>query len=270
MREFSLDNPDLTIHNHAKVVHIIDRLDKGITLRELGGHTIGILGGMGPVATLDLYGLLISSIRRDKAITEARHIVINNIPVPNLFQQPDGFIRGYLAEQTRLLETAGAKVIGVCCNSAHHFFASMRQALSDEVVLVDLIQEVCLSTEKNGFRRPGVFSSTMARPLYEQRCKSLGLNPVMLDSAGQGKVDQAISRILYGERGPELLHELDALAADSASRGADCVILGCTDLPLVMTSDTCPLPLISSTAVLASALARFSGDPVTVNGGIVA
>lgn len=239
-------------------------------MKEFTGHTIGVLGGMGPAATLDLYGQLIGSIDQDKAITEARHIVINNIPVPNLFQQPDGFIREYLAEQTSLLETAGAKVIGVCCNSAHHFFDSMQLALSDEVVLVDLIQEVCISAEKSGFRRPGIFSSTMARPLYEQRCEYMGLNPVMLDSAGQGKVDQAISRILFGERGPELLHELDALVADSASRGADCVILGCTDLPLVMTSETCPLPLISSTAVLASALARLSADPVAISGGIEA
>jgi len=232
-------------------------------LIEFTRPTIGILGGMGPAATLDLYGQLIASIQQEKALTEARHIVINSIPVPNLFQQPDGFIREYLAKQTSLLESAGATVIGVCCNSAHHFFSSMQQAVSDEVVLVDLIQDVCLSAVNNGFRRPGIFSSSMARPLYEQRCNFFNLDPVLLDCAGQEIVDQAISRILLGDRSPELREELNILAADMELRGADCVILGCTDLPLVITAEDCILPLVSSTAVLAGSLARLGSVAVS-------
>lgn len=210
------------------------------------------------MATLDLYSQLIHAIEDDKAISEARHILINNLPVPNLFQQPDGFIREYLAKQTRLLEDAGAVVIGVCCNSAHHFFQSMQAAVTDRVLLVDLIQEVCSAVKEAGFRRPGIMSSTMARPLYEAYSLDSQLEPVMLDATEQERVDAAISRILHGDRGAGLVQELNSIAACLAGRGADCIILGCTDLPLVMTESSCPHPLISSTAVLADSLNRYS------------
>ena len=218
--------------------------------------TIGILGGMGPEASADLYLKLIqrSYRRAGQDMGGYPHIWINNIPVPNIFQQGERPIGPYLGEQVRLLEQAGAQVIGIACNSAHFCFDDMQRALLGTATLVHMIDEVAERTRSDGARTVGVLSSTVARPLYMRAIEALGLQAAPLAPAEQEQVERIISSVLGGVRTPALKQDLKDLADAQAAGGADCVVLGCTDLPIILSQADVGYPLYSSTEVLADAL----------------
>jgi aspartate racemase len=217
---------------------------------------IGILGGMGPEASADVYLKIIklSYGHAAKNMDAYPHILINNIPTPNIFQRFNKETGIYLGEQARILEVAGAKAIGVACNSAHHFWAEMRAALSPDVWLVDMIDEVAKKVEQDGFKKIGILSSKMSRPLYEKAIANHQCEMTEQLESEQEKVDQIISRILAGERTAELKAELRAQADGQMRRGAGCVVLGCTDLPIILNQSDVRYPLYASNDILAEVL----------------
>jgi aspartate racemase len=221
---------------------------------------IGILGGMGPEASADVYLQIIHRSYRFAAenMDSYPHIFINNIPKPNIFQHFDPETGRYLGEQARILEVAGAKAIGVACNSAHYFWADMRAAVSQQVWLVDMIDEVAKKVAGDGFHQIGILSSSMSRPLYLQAAENHRLQVTLLPKPEQEKVDQIISQILAGERTPALKAELCRLADGQIARQAQCVILGCTDLPIILKQTDVSYPLFASNDILAEVLFNFA------------
>jgi aspartate racemase len=221
---------------------------------------IGILGGMGPEASVDVYLKIIKLSYGHAAENMGAypHILINNVPTPNIFQRFNKETGIYLGEQIRILEVAGAKAIGVACNSAHHFWADMRAALSPDVWLVDMIDEVAKKVEQDGFKKIGILSSSMSRPLYEGAVSNHHCKITPLTEIEQEKTDKIISRILAGERTTELKAELHALADGQMERGAECVVLGCTDLPIILNRADVLYPLYASNDVLAEVLFAFA------------
>jgi aspartate racemase len=221
---------------------------------------IGILGGMGPEASADVYLKIIRQSYGHAAenMDAYPHILINNIPTPNIFQRFNKETGIYLGEQAHILEVAGAKAIGVACNSAHHFWSEMRAALSPDVWLVDMIDEVAKKVEQDGFKKIGILSSTMSRPLYEKAVSSRHCQIAPLREPEQEEVDRIISRILAGERTPELKAALRTLAEGQMARDANCVVLGCTDLPIILNQTDVSYPLYASNDVLAEVLFAFA------------
>ncbi len=221
--------------------------------------TIGILGGMGPEASADVYLKIIQRSYSHAAgnMDAYPHILINNLPTPNIFQRPNQETGRYLGEQARILEIAGARAIGVACNSAHYFWPEMRAALSPEVWLVDMIDEVAGRVVKDGYNQIGLLSSSMARPLYEHAIANHSAKTIALPPVEQESVDQVIASILAGERTPQLKAELQGLADDQIRRGAQCVVLGCTDLPIILAQSDVSYPLYASNDVLADILFDF-------------
>jgi len=221
---------------------------------------IGILGGMGPEASVHVYQQL---IRLSYAYAADNmdcypHILINNIPKPNIFQRFNEETGIYLGEQVHILETAGAKAIGVACNSAHYFWSYMQAAVSPEVWLVDMIDEVAKKVEKDGWKQIGILSSTMSRKLYVKAASDHRLDIMPLTDQEQGELEGIISRILAGERTAALKAELKTLADRQMEREAQCVVLGCTDLPVILSQADVSYPLYASNDVLAETLFNFA------------
>ena len=223
-------------------------------------NPIGILGGMGPEASADVYLKLIKRAyqRAAQDMNAYPHILINNLPTPDIFQRPDKETGIYLGKQARILEAAGARAIGVACNSAHYFWAEMRAALSPNIWLVDMIDEVAGRVKREGHRQIGVLCSSMARPLYERAIVRHACQAADLTHSEQAWVDWIIARILAGERTPELKGDLRDLADGQRARGADCVVLGCTDLPILLDPGDVAYPLFASNDVLADVLFEFA------------
>lgn len=225
------------------------------------GKTVGILGGMGPAATVDLFDAIVrcTPARTDQ---EHLHILVNNDPsIPDrtaaiLYGGPDP--RPRLIAAAQLLQRMGAELIAMPCNTAHYYWADVQAAIS--VPLLNMIAETAQAVASLPQRvgRVGILgtSATLCTGLYQDALRSLGLVPVEPDDH---EIAQAMAAIFGIKAGQDRQHAkalLTEAGCGLIGRGAQALLLGCTEIPLVLHDGDLPVPLVSSTRTLAEAVVR--------------
>ena len=223
---------------------------------------VGVLGGMGPLATIDF---LRKMVEATPAATDQEHIptVVSSIPqVPDRTEAFRGAGASPLAAMIasgRRLADAGAGLVVMPCNTAHLWFDELQRELGLPMLhLVDAAIEDAAATT-TGAPRVGQLATdaTLASGLYMNRRAS----PVhwLLPTASEmlELVMPGISFVKGGElqRARELLH---AAAQRLHQRGAHALVLGCTEIPLVLDAGNSPLPVIDATASLARRAVAWS------------
>ena len=203
-----------------------------------GKKVLGIIGGVGPMATVDFYQKV---IQMTDATCDQEHIHIlidSNSQIPD---RTESILAGndrpvpFLIESAKRLESAGADLLVLTCNAAHYFFPALNRACS--VPILNMIELAAREAKKKGFSAVGLLAvdGTLYAGTYERACRDLGLDVIKPDEEGQRRV----MHLIYQEVKAGLPAHPDALCAtleDMSSRGADGFILGCTELPLVLDS----------------------------------
>jgi aspartate racemase len=226
---------------------------------------VGVLGGMGPLATVDfLHKIVIAT----PAATDQEHVpvVVSNIP-----QVPDrtAAFRGegvsplaaMLASGRRLV-AAGAGLVVMPCNTAHLWFDELQAALG--LPMIHLVDAALDDAVAAGGGRIGLLATdaTLASGLYVNRARGAASAAAMqwlLPTAGEviGAVMPGIAAVKRGD----LAAGRDALAAAAAAlvrRGADAIVLGCTEIPLAVDAASAGVPVIDATASLARRAVAWS------------
>lgn len=227
--------------------------------------TIGILGGMGPEAACDLFlkvirvtPLLKGPIARDQ--DHLRVIIDSNPHIPDritaILNNGEDPVPA-LQETARNLERAGAGLIAIPCNTAHYFWEEIQAAVRIPVLhmMEEVGREVALSFP--GLRRAGLLGTcaTVRTRLYDRVLNPLGVEVLVPESNAQAEVDRAILLIKAGELAPA--HDpLLAAARELEREGAEALVLGCTEIPLVLRAEEVGVPLIDATWILAKAAVR--------------
>jgi len=222
---------------------------------------IGVLGGLGPWATLDLFEKLLrlTPARRDQE--HLRIIIDNNPKIPD--RSPAILGEGEdptpaLVATARNLEAAGADLIVIPCNTAHAFYARIAGAV--RIPVLHIMEEVAAAAraEVPGLRRVGVLATraTMVSRLYHRAFERVGVEVAGPDAAGQDTVTRAIYGVKAGQGGPAVTRALVAVADRLIAGGAQAIVLGCTELPFVLRPGAVRVPLLDSNLVLAAAAIR--------------
>jgi aspartate racemase len=230
-------------------------------------RTIGILGGMGPLATADLYRKIIEATpaRRDQ---DHLHVVIEADPsVPDRTEAllGDGedplpaLVRG-----TRRLAGTGVDFIVMPCNTAHAFLPEMQAACPARFVsMIDETARVAAARLRPGVA-VGILATrgTIAAKLYQDALHREGLIAIVPDEADQELVSAAIARVKAGDVSAETTDLALRAANGLIARGAEAVLAACTELPVILRPDDLPALLIDPTDVLARAAVReaLAGD----------
>ena len=230
-------------------------------------RSLGVLGGMGPLATAYFFE---SVVRATPATSDQAHIptlVWSDGRVPDRTLAIQG--RGpspvpMMASGLRVLASAGADVIAIPCNTAHAFLPELVRATDREIV--DMIHEtVAAALAANpSLTTLGVLCTTGTRSalLYEKAAAQLGVTVAHVSRGQQSAlVDEAIRIVKRGGRS-ELAERLIAEAAISlADQGAQAVVAACTELPLVSAAAGRVLPIVDSVDALARAAVRLCLQP---------
>jgi aspartate racemase len=228
----------------------------------------GVLGGMGPDATVDFMSKVIALSGGKSDQDHIRMIVDHNPKVPDrqaaIFKDAED-PGPVLADMARGLEAAGADFLVMVCNSAHAFSKAVRQATALPLVsIIDVtLQEVLESCPDA--RRAGLLATDglIASGIYQDALEAAGLEPVLPRDEDLESLMVLIRKIKAGDRSSELTQEMGTLAELLASAGAEVIIAGCTEIPLVLNAPVITVPVISSTDALARktvALARGLGS----------
>ena len=209
------------------------------------GRVLGVLGGMGPAAT-------VAFLERVQALTPAagdadhiRVIADINPHVPDRNTEPEAAGRE-LARMAAGLKDAGAQVLAMPCNTAHAHAGAITAASG--LPLIHMIEATARAVGDAGARRPGVLGTGAGRALYAGT-----LDAVLLDEADQAAFMALVYRIKAGDAGPGARAEMRALAGRLTAAGADAVAAGCTEVALVLARGDLSVPLIDSLDVLARA-----------------
>lgn len=225
---------------------------------------VGVLGGMGPDATVDFMAKVIASTPATKDQDHIRMIVDQNPKVPDRQAAilGDGEDPGPdLAAMAVRLEAAGADFLVIPCNTAHVFEDKILAAVS--IPLISIIDATVAAIDERcpGADAAGVLATNacLHANVYQDALNQAGIRPLLPDKGDQDALTILIGKIKAGDKGEEVSNAMHDLAKALVERGAQAIIAGCTEIPLVLDDALLAVPLISSTDMLAQktvALAR--------------
>jgi len=210
--------------------------------------TLGVLGGMGPAATLDFLQKLQAYTPAEQDQDHLRVLVDINPKVPDR-NTPGSLAGPVLAEMAGALRGAGADVLAIACNTAHAYAGMIQRASG--LPLVDMIETAARAAARGGAMRAGVLGTRGALKLYREYLAAQAMGLVTLPADRQEAFMQALYRIKAGETGPEVRREMAGLAKALVAEGAEVVIAGCTEVPLVMGAEDLRVEFVEPSALLA-------------------
>ncbi len=216
---------------------------------------VGILGGMGPEATIDLFTKIVRSTPASKDQDHLRIIIDNNPLIPD---RQEAILKGgpspapFLIETARNLEVAGADFLVIPCNTAHYWIEEIRSAV--KIPVVDMIKETAKHVARSypSLRTVGLLAATgtVRSRLYQQRLLEVGIRTVSPPDTDQDDVMQAIYAVKAGDMSKSSTAAIQ-IGQRLVGAGAEAVIAGCTEIPLIIRAGDLSIPIIDATEVLA-------------------
>lgn len=198
---------------------------------------IGIIGGMGPEATVELYWKIVRIFQtefgaRDDA--EFPEIYLVNLPIPDVVASAENKaeVERQLLRAGRNLVRCGVRFIGIPCNSVMFAVPTLRKQLS--VPVLDIVEETAEEVTKSTAQRVGILATatTVQNASYQ---KSLGAIETVLPTVQeQEQLTQVILNVLSGKKTRCDRAVLRQIIDRMKGAGAEQIILGCTELPLLL------------------------------------
>jgi aspartate racemase len=210
--------------------------------------TLGVLGGMGPAATLDFLAKLQAFTPAETDQDHIRVIVDINPKVPDR-NMPGSGAGPMLAEMAGALAGAGAEVLAIACNTAHAHADLIQRASG--LPLIDMIETGASAARDSGAMRVGVLGTKGGLRLYREYLAAQAMGLVTLEPEQQEAFMQALYRIKGGDLSAAVRRDLKALADELVAGGAEAIVAGCTEVPLVLRQQDLKVDLIDPGELLA-------------------
>ena len=225
--------------------------------------TVGVIGGMGPKATLDFYSKVV-----EKTVAthdqDHLHVIINSNPkVPNRQDALSGLgpsCAPDLIEAARSLESAGADFVVMVCNTAHAYESHIRSAI--QIPFISIIEESvnrCVSVVPK-LQKVGILAATgcIDANLYQKQFAKKGVDCVVPSFADQHAFMELMYRIKANDLDISIGMEMERLAQNLIDQGAEIILAACTEVPLVLHAEFLSVPLVNSTDVLVDAAVKYA------------
>jgi aspartate racemase len=216
---------------------------------------IGMIGGIGPESTVDYYQRLIMLYQKNVSGDDYPEIIINSINMTAMLKfvsdrNWDGLV-GMLADAVDLLYKAGADLAFIASNTPHVVFEQVRRV--SPIPLVSIVEATRMEAEKLGLKKVGLLGTlfTMESSYYQAEFNNAGIAVVVQNEEEKQYIQQKLfSEIEHGvfleETRKGLLKIVKMFITDKSIDG---VVLGCTELPLILTKDEYGIPFLNTTEI---------------------
>lgn len=232
-------------------------------------QAVGVIGGVGPMATVYYMQRV---IEMTKAGCDQEHInmlVFNDCDIPDRTafiteKSPDNPLP-VMVEDAKRLEAAGCEFVVIPCNTAHYFYDELEQAV--EIPVVNIVEETIryAKARVQDLSCVGIMATTgtIVTGTYQKYAQRAGLSFAVPDENEQNLLMQIIyDGVKAGKPVPRA--DFDRVANHLRAKGAQCLILGCTELSVLKRDLPINDPdVLDSIDVLASETVRRSGKPFT-------
>lgn len=222
---------------------------------------IGILGGMGPEATIDFFTKIVKGTKARKDQEHLRILINNNPKIPDRTLAIQGKGPSPLRQVVRsakLLESAGADFIVIPCVTVHHFFEPLQKKI--KIPIVHLVAETVkyVQTRLKRIRKIGLIATTgtVRTGLFQ---KAFSNSPIELILPSPEVQRKWIMEAIYGKRGIKAMgpsvyskHLILKASGHLIEQGAQAILAGCTEIPLVLKEGDLSVPVIDPISILAN------------------
>jgi aspartate racemase len=228
--------------------------------------TIGIVGGMGPEATLDLYKEVIRATPAQNDQDHLRVIIDSNPKIPDrtpaIIGEGENPVPA-MAISCRAVQKAGADFVIIPCISAHFFLDELQQLIDIPVLSAfDTVSEHIVSHHPE-VKTVGLLATTgtVHGGRFAERLADHGITTVVPDTDNQATLMNAIYNIKGSQDSAvraQCKADLISTATHVVARGARGIIAGCTELPLELKQEDLSVPFFNSLEILAAAAVNYA------------
>lgn len=230
---------------------------------------VGILGGMGPEATIDLFSNIVAESNAKNDHDHLRIIIDNNPKMPS---RQDAILNGgenpgpAMAETAKNIEDAGADFIIIGANTAHYFYDYVKDAV--DIPVLHIIDETVLETIKivDKVKKVGVLATAgaMKTKMYENSFNKFGIEVVEIPEEIQELIDNSIFSFKYDgltNKNEEMMLKAVKFLIDNK---AEVLIMGCTEIPLVLRNKKLPVKLINPNDVISRIAVKYARNLIQI------
>jgi aspartate racemase len=223
-------------------------------LRRHGVKTIGILGGMSAASTQTYYRELCKLTRTRLGGLHSPELLIRSLDfarIEALQMECEWATAGsILNNEAKALERGGAELIILATNTMHKLASEMMAGVNPP--FIHIADATANAITKRGLRRPGLMATafTMQQSFYTERLTAAGLNPILPNASDQAETH----RIIYDELCRDITTRKSvaayvAIAKRLADSGADSLILGCTEVGMLLNQGNVDVPVFDTTLI---------------------
>lgn len=221
--------------------------------------TIGLIGGMSWESTLPYYRLINQGIARQLGGFHSAKIVLYSVDFAEIeaLQRVGDWDRSgeVLADATRRLKAAGADFVVLCTNTMHKVADAIEGAT--DLALLHIADPTAQAIRAAGFHTIGLLGTrfTMEQAFYRERLASHGIQALVPEQDDRDNVHRIIyDELVKGVVEDDSRAECREVIARLVERGAQAIILGCTELSLLIGEPDSAVPLFDTTALHAQAV----------------
>ena len=217
--------------------------------------TVGVLGGLGPMATVYFYDMVVEMTEAKRDQDHLDMIIMNRATTPDrtayILGSSDDSPLDYIVREAKRLEAAGADFLVLTCNTAHYFYNAIVEGLG--IPLINMIEETVVHAKKKGHKKIGILATTgnINTGLYQDMCVKHSMDYYVPSQPVQEMVMNIIyDQVKAGKKAD--MDQFNKIIGVLKAEGCDCAILGCTELSIIKKDEKLPNDFfVDSSEVLA-------------------
>ena len=227
-------------------------------------RTIGLIGGMSWESSMEYYRLINEMVKARLGGLHSARCIMTSVDFAEIeeYQRLGQWDKAsdVLVGAAKGLERAGAECVVLCTNTMHKVAGAIQYSV--RIPLLHIADGAAEKIVQAGLKKPGLLGTrfTMEEDFYKQRLvEHFGLEVLIPDKAQRAMIHRVIyGELVLGEINPVSRDEFRQAIRDLIGRGADCIILGCTEIGLLVKPEDSLVPLFDTTYLHAEAAVDFS------------
>lgn len=222
---------------------------------------LGLVGGISWTSTLDYYKYINEGINNRLGGLNYAECIIYSLNFGDIYVKTWEGAESLLLDACKNLEKSGAEGILLCANTAHLYAESLQKEIS--IPLISIITATANEINKQGFKKVLLLGTkyTMELPFYKEGLKSQNIECVVPDEEDRNYIQQTVR----DELGANIIknetkQQYTAIIDKWMKSGIEAVVLGCTEIPLLIKQEDISIPVLDTTKIHSRAAVDFALD----------
>ena len=220
---------------------------------------IGLVGGISWVSTIDYYRFINEGINARLGGLNFAECIIYSLNFADVQEKTWEHSFDLLLNACESLKKSGVDSIVLCANTAHLFADRLQE--KTKLPIIHIVTETAKAINNKGFKKVGLLGTkfTMEMDFYRNKLEEYGLEVLIpKEQETRDYIQQTVKEELgTGFINPETKKKYISIVKDLVENGAECIILGCTEIPMLISQDDFEIPIFDTTKIHSQAIVEF-------------